>query len=562
MKHKYTLLFVIKTIMPRGKKRCNRVDSFSDLIAEEEDYTPGNEYFQVDSRPLQDELVISLSERLDLDISDVREIVSETFVNISDLMVDDYFSAKPTNNQWKLGTNKNKIRKIEPQLNKIRKEMEDEKPTLLKIMESPITTDDRKLCLRKFDQLQNTEPFTEQFYNINDEINLIIGKSNDKNYKQSILLEKEEEKLNKIILIPDNLKNRILKLNADDEIKAKLLVKYREMLSYPSDSSLHLSVREEIEWGLKMPYQMKEEDNMANMNNKQLNKYFCHVRSELDKELYGMDKVKDRILHILNDRRTSGDMCGRNLALVGPPGTGKTKICKVLGKILNKNFVKISAGALDSAALKGTNKVWQGSEPSIVLQKLAEIGTNNCIMLFDEIDKLGNTPQGKLSQHALLHIADTDNNNGFQDNYLKNFSHDLSNVFFIYTMNEDDCIDSALKDRFDIVYLNEYPNEDKMIISKKYMLPVALKTVGLKPKSIKITDKAIELILKSGTYSLRTVEKIIKNIVGKINMYRSVILPDGSVGKLSLPYKIPNFKLPLTIDHKLIKELTSDIIDY
>lgn len=551
--------------MSRGKKRKNvpRVDSFSDLIDDEEEYNPNHgEYFGVDSKPLQDELIITLSQKLDLDVSDVRNVVSEVFNNISDFMVDDYFEAKPNNNRWKLGTDKKKIRKIEANLEKIRDEMENEIPTIPKIMEASLTKDDRKQCLRKFDQLHNTEPYTEGYYNLIDQINLIIGKSNDLNYKNSLVLEKEEKKLDQIILKPDNLKNQILKLQADDEIKAKLLIKYREMTSYPSDSSLHLSLREEIEWGLKMPYQIKEQDEMVNMNNKQLNKYFCRIRAELDKELYGMDKVKDRILHILNDRRTSGDMCGRNLALVGPPGTGKTKICKVLGKVLNKKFIKISAGALDSAALKGTNKVWQGSEPSIVLQKLAEAGTNNAIMLLDEIDKLGDTPQGKISQHALLHIADTDNNGEFQDNYLKGFSHDLSNVLFIYNMNNDQCLDSALKDRFDIIYLEEYPNTDKQIIFKNYMLPDSLKIVGLKPNSIKISDRAIKIILESGTYSLRTVEKIIQNIVGKINMYRSVILPDGSVGSLKLPYKIPNFKLPLKIDHKLIKELTSDIIKY
>ncbi|GAH14051.1 unnamed protein product [marine sediment metagenome] len=131
-----------------------------------------------------------------------------------------------------------------------------------------------------------------------------------------------------------------------------------------------MSLREEIEWGLKMPYQKTDgNDKTVTMNNKQLNRYFCNIRKKLDKELYGMNKVKDRILHILNDRRTSENSCGRNLALVGVPGTGKTKIFKVLGKILNKKFAKISAGALDSAALKGSNKVWQGSEPSIILQK-------------------------------------------------------------------------------------------------------------------------------------------------------------------------------------------------
>ena len=125
-------------------------------------------------------------------------------------------------------------------------------------------------------------------------------------------------------------------------------------------------------------------------------------------------------------------------------------------------------------------------------------------------------------------------------------------------MNEDDCLDSALKDRFDIVYLPHYNNDEKKIIFKNYMLPAALKTIGIGKNQVKIKTTAIDKLLKSGTYSLRTVEKIIKDIVGKINMYKSTILPDGSVGKLPLTYKIPNFKLPLTIDDKLMKELAPD----
>jgi len=538
-----------------GKKRSRlpRIDSLSDfIVSEDEDYDPnyGN-YFQVDTKPLQQELITSISAKLNLDVSKVSRVVSEVFTDMTDLMLDDYI---PTNNQWKLGTDKRKIKKLEPELKKLRDEMSDEIPTILRIMEASITKADKKQCLRLYYQLQYSEQYTENYFRLIDQINNILGKASSENYKEILELEKKEERIKQIFKAPDNLRNRILKLDASDDVIAKLLKKYYEMNTYPSDSSLHLSLREEIEWGLRMPYQKKDEDIIVNMNSKQLNRYFCEIRDKLDNELYAMDKVKDRIIHILNDRRTSGDMCGRNLALVSSPGCGKTKICKVLGDILNKPVVRISVGALDSAALKGSNKVWQGSEPSIVLQKLAEIGTNNCIMVFDEVDKLGETPQGKLAQHALLHISDPDNNNEFQDNYLKNFTHDLSKVFFIYLMNSDQCLDPATKDRFDIIYLDDYTKEEKKVIFKDYMLPKALITVGMKKKDIQLTDSTLDIILKKDI-SLRTVENIIKNIVGKINMYRSVILPDGTLGNLKLSYNIPNFKLPLRIGPKLVREL-------
>ena len=546
-----------------SKKRNRSLDSLEDdsFIDDEEYVDETSPYFKVDSKPLQEELSISLSSKLNIDISKVSNVISEVFDDISDYMIDDYLPVKPNNkasNKWKLGKDKKKIKKIENELSELRKELDDEVPTIEKIVNAAITKRDKKVCLKLFDQLNSIEPYTSDYFKLIDNINNILIKADSKNYKQVLDLEKEEERLRKLIVVPDNLKNRILKLNADEIVRAKLLAQYEEMMSYPPDSSLHIGLREEIEWGLKMPFQKAEIP--KKMNNSQLNKYYCKLRSDMDKELYGMDKVKERILHILNDRYTSNNSCGRNLALVGPPGVGKTLIVKVLGKILNKKYAIISAGALDSAALKGANKVWQGSEPSIILQKMSELGTNDPIIGLDEIDKLGDTPQGKLSQHALLHISDPDHNKEFQDNFLKNYSHDLSKIFFIYMMNDDKCLDSALRDRLDIIYLTDYWEDEKKIIIKNYMLPDSLKIVGMKSSDVVFTEKAIEKILGNGNnLSLRNVKNIIRHIVGKVNMYRTASLKKGSISKFISGYEIKNFKLPLKIDEKLVVELTKDL---
>ena len=160
-----------------------------------------------------------------------------------------------------------------------------------------------------------------------------------------------------------------------------------------------------------------------------------------------------------------------------------------------------------------------------------------------------------MAQHALLHVSDPGDNKDFQDNYLKNFSHDLSKILFIYCMNDDECLDSALKDRFDIIYVDEYNNYEKLQIFKNYMLPKALENIGMNKNDVVIKDTAIKKLLDGKSLGLRSIEKIIKNIIGKINMYKSVMLPDGTLGKLELPYHIPNFKLPLRIDYKLLAEL-------
>ena len=430
------------------------------------------------------------------------------------------------------------------------KEMQDEIPDLSRILSANITKSDKKRCIRLLEQMEIVEPFSEDFFRFSDDINRTLSIQ----YSLSDLefLEKEEERLSKISLENGNLKIKILKLEAGDQIKKNLLSQYYQMISYPSDSSTHISLREEIEWAIKLPYDKRKTDLYFSMNNTQLNKFYTKIQKELDEELYGMGVVKEKILHVLNDRRSSGDNCGRNIALVGSPGTGKTQICKVISKILKKQLGKISAGSLDISAIKGSNKVWQSSEPSIILQILANLKTNNAIIQIDEVDKLSKT-----AQYALLHISDPGDNSEFQDNYLKNFPHDLSKILFIYCLNDVNSLDSAFRDRLDIIEVPDYSLEDKVAIFRDYMLPKALVNVGLSKNDLKISRSVITQFLKQKELSLRGIEKIIKEMVGKINMYKNVLLPDGSIGKLKLNYEIPKFSLPLKIDLPLLLKLTS-----
>jgi len=434
----------------------------------------------------------------------------------------------------------------------LQREIEDEKPTIEKIMRSNITKMDKKTCLRLYEQLSCAEDTNAEYFRIIDNINEILKKGELYTKEEIRFLEGEENKLKNMYVSNDTLKTKILKLEADDKIKAKILSMYEEMLTYPSDSSTYSSLREEIEWSIRLPYQKREIEPYVSMNNSELNRFYCEVQKMLDEELYGMKKVKERILHVLNDRRSSGDSCGRNIVIAGNVGVGKSAICKVLAKILNKKFAKISAAALDSAAIKGSNKVYLGSEPSMILQILASLKTNNALIMIDEVDKVD-----KKCQHALLHVSDAADNQEFQDNYLKNFTHDLSKVMFVFTLNNIEELDPALLDRFDIIYVDDYTNEEKLQIFKNYMLPKTLINLGMKKTDIVVSDAAIKKLLEEKNVGLRSIDKIIKDIVGKVNMYRNSILSDGTLGNMTLSYKIPNFKFPLKIDYKLLTDLLS-----
>jgi ATP-dependent Lon protease len=233
-----------------------------------------------------------------------------------------------------------------------------------------------------------------------------------------------------------------------------------------------------------------------------------------------------------------------------------------MAKVLELPFEKISMGGMEDASIfKGSDRVWNSSSPSIVLQILSRIKSSSGVIMFDEIDKLGETPKGKEVQYTLLHISDYVHNKEFRDNYLNKYPHDFSKLLFIFCANKIETLDSALLNRLDIIYTRAYNEQEKINIISNYVLPRALNKVGLKSNQVKFNDKSLnKLVLSSqNDPGVRTIEKIIKEVIGKINMYDSVLLDDRTTGGLNLGYEISNFKLPITIDTKLLDELTKDM---
>lgn len=542
------------------KRKYNFIDD-QDFIDDEEEYVNVDNYFEIDSIRLQRALIENLTNNFEITSDEIQPIVEETFkINIDS--IDQYLSAKPSDISWKLGMNPKKIQKLEPKLLKLRQEIEDEKPTIEKILTYPLNKDEQKKCIKLFDRLNNLEPFTSDYSFVQDSINHILDESKNQSHKEVEYLERENERLKSITSVKYSIKNRILKLEADDNVKKTLYVKYLNMMKHEPGSTVYNSLKDEIEWVLKLPHNKGDEMNhIKTMSSKELNNYYINIMKQLDDELYGMENVKNRLLHIINDRRSSNNSCGRNIALIGPPGVGKTQIGKSLAKVLNVKFEKISVGGMDDASiLKGSDKVWQGASPSIVLQILSRMKSNNGIIMWDEVDKLGGTSRGKQAQYALLHISDYEHNNEFRDNYLNDFPHDISKLWFIFCMNTKDDIDPALLDRLDIIEVKPYSLPEKKIIFRDYMLVKALKTVSIKSKEIIFTDSAINEFLREYSKSggLRDVEKLTKTLVGRINMYKNTSI-NGSMGNLKLPYKIPNFRLPYKITPKILKMLLCDI---
>jgi ATP-dependent Lon protease len=298
---------------------------------------------------------------------------------------------------------------------------------------------------------------------------------------------------------------------------AKQANKELKRLERMSDSSAEYSmVRTYLDWLVELPWEAPEPDDID----------VAQARLVLDDDHFGLDKVKKRILEFLAVRKLKPGGHGPILCLVGPPGVGKTSLGQSIARALGRKFVRVSLGGVhDEAEIRGHRRTYIGALPGNIIQALKKAGTRGCVMMLDEIDKLGTGVHGDPSA-AMLEVLDPEQNNTFRDNYLA-VPFDLSQVVFIATANMLDTIPGPLRDRMEVLHLAGYTQEEKLEIAKRYLLQRQFEANGLSPGQLTLTDAALKNIICH--YTREAGVRNLERQIGAVCRHVAVRMAEGKV---------------------------------
>ena len=303
-----------------------------------------------------------------------------------------------------------------------------------------------------------------------------------------------------------SLNKAILKAKMPKEVEKKCLQELKKLKNMSPMSAEATVVRNYLDWMTELPWYKKSQVDID----------LSKALNVLDKDHFGLEKVKERIIEFLAVQKRMEKLKGPILCLVGPPGVGKTSLGKSIAKATNREFVRMSVGGMrDEAEIRGHRRTYIGSLPGKIIQMMKKAGTKNPLILLDEIDKIGNDYRGDPSS-ALLEALDPEQNTSFNDHYLE-VDYDLSDVMFVTTANTLNILPPLL-DRMEVIRLAGYTEDEKINIANKFLLPKQIKDNGVKEKEMKLNDDIIKEIIRSYTKEsgVRNLEREISKVARKV----------------------------------------------
>jgi len=309
----------------------------------------------------------------------------------------------------------------------------------------------------------------------------------------------------------------ITKAAMPKEIEEQARKELRRLERMPESAAEYGMVRTYLDWLIELPWALPEDSPID----------IAEARRILDEDHYGLDKIKRRIIEYLAVRKLAPNGKAPILCFVGPPGVGKTSLGQSIARAMKRKFIRVSLGGVhDEAEIRGHRRTYIGALPGNIIQGIRKAGTRNCVMMLDEIDKLGAGIQGDPSA-ALLEVLDPEQNNTFRDNYL-GVPFDLSRVVFITTANMLDTIPGPLRDRMEVISLAGYTAEEKFEIARRYLLRRQFEANGLQPGQVEIDDAALADIINF--YTREAGVRNLEREIGKVLRHAAVEIAEGKSG--------------------------------
>ena len=442
---------------------------------------------------------------------------------------------------------------------KIKSKIKKKEITLEKILSEPLLFENKLELYELYRIYKEKEIYTEEWLEFKNRINILFERYKADYKFSTTFSDTELKKIKRGAEFFNSKKSgnmelsyKILNLQTSDRNKDVIYRKYREFSSLNQRDDEYNKLKNFLYYATEIPHDRVK---LFSCNDNNLTRFLKNVSDSLDQALHGMREVKEQILLFLNAKLMNPSMKKCNLGLIGPPGVGKTAISRLISKIMDFPFEQISFGGVTrSEFLKGHDYTYIGSQPGEIVKCLQRMKYKNGIIFLDEYEKISSN---KELCAALLHITDPSQNMEFRDNFLSEITIDLSNVWFVYSMNSLPK-DSALADRIFTITIPGYNNTEKISIVKDYLIPKAVENIGLGKNDIWISSDTasyfINKICKKDDKGVRTIEKGITDIVNKLFFVMTHQNDNGL---------IEDFKISFDIKKKLRYpvEITNEIID-
>ena len=434
-------------------------------------------------------------------------------------------------------------------------ELQKRMPSIQEIMSANMSNSDRCSIYELYQMFELALPCSEEYFSLQKEINSRMKDARDsfEEISKYTVVEKErmdkdaKEYDNKCVLKTGLLKYRILSLDTDSANKLTLYKRYTELLNSRSCDDEYAKLKSWLNQALSLPFNRTKE---ISTTEGVIQKAFDYLNSEL----HGMESVKEQVMLFLNSRLSSPNMTKCSLGLIGPPGVGKTHIARLLAKALDYPFEQLSLGGVGGTEFfKGHSYTYIGSQPGRIAKCMTRMGYKNGVLFFDEYEKISGNSD---ITSTLLHVTDPTQNSQFKDNYFDDVNIDLSNLWFMYSMNSPPQ-DDALRDRIFIVNVPGYNEKDKIDIMQNHLIPRALRNINRSTADINFSESVLKDIVKEVSpdqnTGVRPLERTITDIINKLNfilMHQNTQIMDAMSFK-----NVPTLSIPIKVSKKIMREV-------